>query len=217
MTSETVTGLWKSFAPFAKRWDSKYDIGAIPDDDNSFLDELRREDTESKGIELFVRPYEEDTISPDKEAIIHLCQDASVPDLDQQDEESVWLDDRTHAAYFPDPTTSAQLRSSQNDGPTPGLYPDNLDERVLNNRDIEPAVHSSPITAGQSSPDSTFAKYSPASRRYLEPLTAKKLYIELKKKVIISIQLRTLNSYLGVRTLPLNRGILSGYTRVFAL
>jgi hypothetical protein len=197
MANETIARLWTFLAPFAKRWDSKYDNGVIPDDDNSFLDELRHEDPESEGFELLVRPYEEDTISPDQEAIIQLCRDTSVRDLDQQDQESVWLDDRTYAAYFPDAATSAHLEGTQNDGRAPTSYQDHFDGRVSNYQGMEPVVHSSPMIAGQSPPDSTFARYSRISRRYLGPLTAKRLYLELKKKVIIYIPSRSFDTGFG--------------------
>jgi hypothetical protein len=178
--NEIVIRPWNFLAPFAKKWDSRFDNGKIPDDDSSFLDELRRVDTESKGVELFVRPYDEDTTSPDQEAILHLCQNSNILDPDQPEKESVWLDDRAYAAYPPDSNIPAPFEDHQNDNPISTPY-----GRGSNDHDSELVANSDPMTVGPSQPDSASAKSSPTSRRYLRPLTAQKLYEELKKKVTI--------------------------------
>jgi hypothetical protein len=178
--TETVIRPWNFLAPFGKKWDSRFDNGPVPNDDSSYLDELRQFTPKSEGVELFVQSYDEDTISPDKEAIVKLCRDADILDLDQQDKESIWLDDRTFAAYFPGSSAPTSSQNRQNDDPISAPH-----ERAPNTHDGELITEIGPMVVGPSQPDSASAKYSPTSRRYLGPLTAQKLYKELKKKVVI--------------------------------
>ncbi|KAF1838672.1 hypothetical protein BDW02DRAFT_564779 [Decorospora gaudefroyi] len=184
MEKETIVRSWDFQSPFAKRWNQRYDEAEIPDDDYSFVDALRDNPLEPKrnSIELFLRPYPEDNISLDLEAIIRLCQDVKALDLDGQTKATIWLDDRTYTAYHQTQITSRSLESPQSHEIIPKLGFNVQGGQLLDDDRNGPTTTSASGAPENQPVDSPSARYSPTSRRYKVPLTAKMLYTELKKK-----------------------------------
>jgi hypothetical protein len=173
---------------FAKRWSDVFDEASIPDEDLSYMEELRLLSLESKGesVELFLRPYEDDFISPDLETIIRLYGNIKKIDLDGQDKATIWLDDRTYSAYHPNQSLIPITRGPRNDRSV--LLPNlpESDNHTPRNADSNPATSSTRGTTGDTHAEPTSSRYSPTSRRPKIPLTAAMLFTLLRIEVISS-------------------------------
>lgn len=128
-------------------------------------------------IELFMRVYEDDFISPLLETIIRLYGNIKKVDLDEPTKETIWLDDRTYSAYYPNSSTSPRIAESRHGGSAP------LPEQSQSNVDQDTAANANPGIRGDAYSQSASARYSPSSRRPRVPLTAKMLYTLLLKEV----------------------------------
>ncbi|KAF7574837.1 hypothetical protein PtrSN002B_005858 [Pyrenophora tritici-repentis] len=172
---------WAVIDPFEKQWSEIYYNTPVPKDDISYMEQLRSlpQKPDFENIELFARTDDEDTISTDVDDIIQFCKDLKKSDLDEQTREFIWLDDRTYTAYFPN------MMSSSSHGNTRRKI-SSLDGHVINahmsSSYEKPAT--SPIPGGNEAPCARrpSARYSPPSRSYNVPLTAKTLYNALKEK-----------------------------------
>lgn len=184
---ETIRKNQFSFFSFAKRWSDIYDEASTPDEDLSFVEELRLLPLEPKreSVELFLRPYEDDFISPILETIIRLYGSVKKTALDEQTKETIWLDDRTYSAYYPEsslvPPTQGPCNNLSGSLPNPLISDDQAQGRAHNS----PATISIQKATGDAHAESTTARYLPGSRRHNVPLRAKTLHTLLRKKVMI--------------------------------
>jgi hypothetical protein len=175
------------FFSFAKRWSDIYDEASTPDEDLSYVEELRLLPLEPKreSVELFLRPYEDDFISPTLETIIRLYGSVRKADLDEQTKETIWLDDRTYSAYHSNSSQPPPTQISYNDGS------DSPQNALISDDQTQGRVHSNPATTspqgtiGDKHAESASTRYSPSSRRHNVPLQARTLYTLLRKEVII--------------------------------
>lgn len=193
------------FFSFPKRWSDIYDEASTPDEDLSYVEELRLLPLEPKreSVELFLRPYEDDFISPTLETIIRLYGSVRKADLDEQTKETIWLDDRTYSAYHPNSSQPPPTQIPHNDGsgspPNPLISDDQTQDRVHNNS----ATSSPQGTIGDEHAESASTRYSPSSRRPNVPVKARTLYTLLRKEVIIPQTVRAFwLSYADVDRLP---------------
>lgn len=167
------------FFSFAKRWSDSYDNDSIPKEDLPYVKELRLllSEFEVGSIELFMRVYEDDFISPLLETIIRLYGNIKKVDLDEPTKETIWLDDRTYSAYYPNSSTSLPIAELRDSGSAP------LPEQSRSNVDQDAATNSNPGVRGDAYSQSASARYSPTSRCPRVPLTAKMLYTFLSEEV----------------------------------
>jgi hypothetical protein len=152
------------------------------------VEELRRLPLEPmRGcLELFVRPYDGDFISPSLKTIIRLYGSIEKIDLEMQTKATIWLDDRTYSAYIhPNAFVSPLTHGHQNHKsmPSPNLV--ESDNQPQGNSDRNCTTNSTPSVAEDSYTQTASARYSPTSRRPKVPLTAKMLYTFLREEVII--------------------------------
>ena len=175
-------------SPFAKQWTDIYDDAMIPKDDFPYVEDLRRFSLEPERgcVELFVRPYDDDFISPSLKTIIRLYGSVKKTDLEMQTKATIWLDDRTYRAYIhPNTFVSPLTHGHQNHKsmPSPNLV--ESDNQSQGNSDRNYTTNSIPSVAEDPYTQSASARYSPTSRRPKVPLTAKMLYTFLREEVII--------------------------------
>ncbi|KAH8633995.1 hypothetical protein IG631_12631 [Alternaria alternata] len=166
----------------------------IPKDDFPYVEDLRRFPLEPERgcVELFVRPYDDDFISPSLKTIIRLYGSVEKTDLEMQTKATIWLDDRTYSAYIhPNTFVSPLTHGHQNHKsmPSPNLV--ELDNQSQGNSDRDCTTNSIPSVAEDSYTQSASARYSPTSRRPKVPLTAKMLYTFLREECQSDVLLLT--------------------------
>lgn len=179
-------------SPFAKQWTDIYDDAMIPKDDFPYVEELRGLPLEPERgcVELFVRAYDEDFISPSLKTIIRLYGSIEKTDLEMQTKATIWLDDRTYSAYI-HPTTFASPLTHGHQNHKSTLSPSLVEsDDQFQGNSVHNCTTNSTRAAEDSRTQSAPARYSPTSRRPKVPLTAKMLYTFLRKEVIILLAVR---------------------------
>ena len=182
MDEDIVNATWEFLDPLAKKWKSELRNGKIPKN-KTYVKVLKQHNADAEGIAAFLQPYDDDKTPFEVKAVLHWCQNAELEDLLEDDEPSIWLDDRNYGAYFGHPIPGSPTRINNVSSSTSSV--DITDIRSSGAMPLRVGQGPKPRVSRTLTATLASQRYSPTStpRRYLKPMNAHKLYSYLKQKV----------------------------------